>query len=155
MPFIRVLFRRCFIRIFTTALSLTAYQQSTSRDSDVPPSCVAGISQTRLSGTGQYHYKSKEYNLCSFNQWPSANAGCMNSPSKDIPIRFMTFSEVILGTAVKEYILLHNFFSRAYFMHAIADSVAYPLFQNLSDIRQPISHPGEKGTSKVKRWNPT
>ena len=93
--------RRCWIRNFTTAPSLTAYQQSTSRDSDVPPSCVVGISQTRLSGTGQCHYKSKEYNLCSFNQWPSANAGCMNSPSKDIPMRFMTFSEGMLGTIVR------------------------------------------------------
>ena len=142
MPFIRVLSRRCCIRIFTNAPSLTAWQQSTSRDSDMSPSCVVGISQTRLSGTGQCHYKSKEYNLCSFNQWPSANAGSMNSPSKDIPMRFMTFSDAILGTAVKEYSLLHNFFSCAYFIHAIAASVAYPLFQNLSDIRQPISHPG-------------
>ena len=43
------------VRAFTTAPSLTAWQQSTSRDSDVPPSCVADISQTRLSGTGQCH----------------------------------------------------------------------------------------------------
>ena len=34
---------------------LSVGQQSTSRDSDVPPSCVVGISQTRLSGTGQCH----------------------------------------------------------------------------------------------------
>lgn len=25
-------------------------------------------------------YKSIEYSLCSFSQWPSANAGCMNVP---------------------------------------------------------------------------
>ena len=57
--------RRCCIRSFTTASSLTGSllrqsgkpmsQQSTSRDSDVPPSCVADISQTRPTGTGQCH----------------------------------------------------------------------------------------------------
>lgn len=78
----------------------------------------------------------------------------MNSPSKDISMRFMTFSDAILGTAVKEYSLLHNFFSRAYFIHAIAASVAYPLFQNLSDIRQPISHPGEKRNVESKAMEP-
>lgn len=30
------------------------FQQSTGRDSDNPPSCVAGLSQTRPSGTGQF-----------------------------------------------------------------------------------------------------
>ena len=32
------------------------FQQSTGRDSDKPPSCVAGLSQTRPSGTGQFHF---------------------------------------------------------------------------------------------------
>ena len=31
-------------------------QQSTGRDSDNPPSCVVGLSQTRPSGTGQFHF---------------------------------------------------------------------------------------------------
>ena len=30
------------------------FQQSTGRDSDNPPSCVTGLSQTRPSGTGQF-----------------------------------------------------------------------------------------------------
>lgn len=45
------------------------FQQSTGRDSDNPPSCVVGLSQTRPAGTGQFQfYNSIEYRLCSFNQ---------------------------------------------------------------------------------------
>ena len=33
------------------------FQQSTGRDSDNPPSCVVGLSQTRPAGTGQFHSK--------------------------------------------------------------------------------------------------
>lgn len=45
------------------------FQQSTGRDSDNPPSCVVGLSQTRPAGTGQFQfYNSIEYSLCSFNQ---------------------------------------------------------------------------------------
>ena len=33
---------------------LSVGQQSTSRDNDMPSSCVVGISQTRLTGTGMY-----------------------------------------------------------------------------------------------------
>lgn len=45
------------------------FQQSTGRDSDNPPSCVVGLSQTLPAGTGQFHfYSSIEYSLCSFNQ---------------------------------------------------------------------------------------
>ena len=45
------------------------FQQSTGRDSDNPPSCVVGLSQTRPAGTGQFHfYSSIEYSLCSFSQ---------------------------------------------------------------------------------------
>ena len=32
------------------------FQQSTGRDSDNPPSCVVGLSQTRPAGTGQFHF---------------------------------------------------------------------------------------------------
>lgn len=32
------------------------FQQSMGRDSDNPPSCVAGLSQTRPAGTGQFHF---------------------------------------------------------------------------------------------------
>ena len=92
MPFIRVLFRRCFIRIFTTALSLTAYQQSTSRDSDVPPSCVVGISQTRLSGTGQCHFSGTSSSVgyqveCNTHTWQHGNEiGVIIKQCSDQPI---------------------------------------------------------------------
>ena len=33
-------------------------QQSTGRDSENPPSCVVGLSQTRPAGTGQFHFYS-------------------------------------------------------------------------------------------------
>ena len=101
MPFIRVLIAVADKVFYDRSLT---YRLSVVHESRLR--CAAflrcRISQTRLSGTGQCHYKSKEYNLCSFNQWPSANAGCMNNPSKVIPMRFMTFSEGMLGTAVKE-----------------------------------------------------
>ena len=32
------------------------FQQSTGRDSENPPSCVVGLSQTRPAGTGQFHF---------------------------------------------------------------------------------------------------
>lgn len=32
------------------------FLQSTGRDSDHQPSCVAGLSQTRPAGTGQFHF---------------------------------------------------------------------------------------------------
>ena len=32
------------------------FQQSTGRDSDNPPSCVVGLSQTRPAGNGQFHF---------------------------------------------------------------------------------------------------
>lgn len=32
------------------------FQQSTGRDSDNPPFCVVGLSQTRPSGTGHYNF---------------------------------------------------------------------------------------------------
>lgn len=32
------------------------FQQSTGRDSDNPPSCVVGLSQTRHAWTGQFHF---------------------------------------------------------------------------------------------------
>jgi len=38
--------------VFVAVAPLSVGQQSTCRDSDIPPSCVVGISQTRLSGTG-------------------------------------------------------------------------------------------------------
>ena len=102
MPFIRVLFRRCFIRIFTTDPSLTGSllrqsgkpmsQQSTSRDSDVPPSCVVGISLSRLSGTGRCHLSGTSSSVdcqveCNTHTWQHGNEiGVIIKQCSDQPI---------------------------------------------------------------------
>lgn len=51
-----------------------------NKKADVRSTLSVTKCRQEMTAQARYLYKSIEYSLCSFSQWPSANAGCMNVP---------------------------------------------------------------------------